>query len=392
MPRLLYVLRTAYCGTHQALNDYDNLLRSILSRALNLNLSDTHWVQASLPVQFGGLGVRGAVLLAPSAFLASAAGSFTLTQSLLPNGVGKDLDVYTNLAMNHWLAAVGGGQDPPAQSHRQKMWDNACCKSALLSIMSSAAHLQDRARLLAIQSWGAGAWLSALPASALGLRLSDETVRIAAGLRLGADLCHPHTCRCGATVEARGTHGLACRFSAGRHARHSQVNELVRRALLSANIPSVLEPQGLLRSDNKRPDGLSLVPWSAGRCLVWDATIPDTLAPSHLQSTSQSAGTAAARAAASKMAKYSEICNNYYFVPLAIETLGSFCQEGRRFVADLGRRLTASTGDVRSGSYLRQRLSIAIQRGNAAAVLGTLPATNERLFNFNLNSNFNFNV
>ena len=42
----------------------------------------------------------------------------------------------------------------------------------------------------------------------------------------------------------------------------------------------------------------------------------------------------------------------------------------RSFLKELGRRVTAETGEARETSYLLQRLSVAIQRGNAAAVLG----------------------
>jgi len=61
--------------------------------------------------------------------------------------------------------------------------------------------------------------------------------------------------------------------TAGRYARHSAVNDLIQRALSSANITSRLEPTGLSRNDGKRPDGLSLMPWANGRCLLWDFTL-----------------------------------------------------------------------------------------------------------------------
>ena len=48
-----------------------------------------------------------------------------------------------------------------------------------------------------------------------------------------------------------------------------------------ANVPALLEPKSLCRDDGKRSDGLSVLPWANGRCLVWDFTCPDTLAGSH---------------------------------------------------------------------------------------------------------------
>jgi len=54
---------------------------------------------------------------------------------------------------------------------------------------------EDRARFLAAASPHSGDWLRALPIAACGLRLDDEAARVAVGLRLGINLCVPHTCR-----------------------------------------------------------------------------------------------------------------------------------------------------------------------------------------------------
>ena len=63
----------------------------------------------------------------------------------------------------------------------------------------------------------------------------------------------------------------------------------------------------------------------------------------------------------------------YSFYPVAIETLGAWGKDAQGLVAELGGRLAAVTGDPRSLAFLRQRLGIAMQRGNAAAIRGTLP-------------------
>ena len=73
---------------------------------------------------------------------------------------------------------------------------------------------------------------------------------------------------CGADVSAYGVHGLSCRFRKGHHLCHPSLNDVVWRSSESANIPCHLEPSGLSRSDGKRPDGASLVPWKGGKILV----------------------------------------------------------------------------------------------------------------------------
>ena len=44
----------------------------------------------------------------------------------------------------------------------------------------------------------------------------------------------------------------------------------------------MLEPRGLYRTDGKRPDGVTIIPWEMGKQLVWDVTILDALAPNRL--------------------------------------------------------------------------------------------------------------
>ena len=69
--------------------------------------------------------------------------------------------------------------------------------------------------------------------------MQDEVICVAAGLRLGATLCHPHRShQCEADVDQLSLHGLSCRKSQGRHPRHAAANELIRRSLASAKIPT----------------------------------------------------------------------------------------------------------------------------------------------------------
>ena len=186
----------------------------------------------------------------------------------------------------------------------------------------SASDDHTRARLLAAAAPHSGEWLNAPPLSAFGLRMDDNVLRIAAGLRLGSNLCAPHICSCGASVDARGCHGLSCSWSAGRHMRHSLINDIICRALGRASVSAVKEPPGLLTGSGMRPDGTTLIPWARGKCLAWDATTPDTFAASHLPSTSSTAGAAAAHSSVIKLQKYAALQATHIVVPVAVETMG----------------------------------------------------------------------
>ena len=85
IPKILFLLRTSPCFRSHKLMEFDNIPHSITSEVLNVNLvSESAWLQASLPVSEGGLGIRSAAQLAPSAFLASAAGCAALSKDILP--------------------------------------------------------------------------------------------------------------------------------------------------------------------------------------------------------------------------------------------------------------------------------------------------------------------
>ena len=143
----------------------------------------------------------------------------------------------------------------------------------------------------------------------------------------------------------------------------------------SAQATSITEPPGLARSDGKRPDGLTLFPWEKGRCLVWDFTCRDTLASCYVSSTSQEAGSAAAKAEKDKMVHYLELTSTFTVMPVATETLGSWGPSGLKFLTEIGSRIAAHTGEKRSTSHLFQRIGVAIQRGNVASIRGTVPNT-----------------
>ena len=110
--------------------------------------------------------------------------------------------------------------------------------------------------------------------------------------------------------------------------------------------------------------------------MLWDFTCPDTLAPSHIGATSLEGCAAAEKAQRGKIAKYASVPPLYTFYPVAVETLGAWAKDSLEFVQNLGRRITDHTGEPKATGFLLQQISIAIQRGNAASIMSTLPSSN----------------
>ena len=58
------MLRCSPCFGYAILSQIDEVLKSNISHIANVVLSDVQWIQASLPVKAGGLGIRRATSLA----------------------------------------------------------------------------------------------------------------------------------------------------------------------------------------------------------------------------------------------------------------------------------------------------------------------------------------
>ena len=126
-----------------------------------------------------------------------------------------------------------------------------------------------------------------------------------------------------------------------------------------------------------------------------DITVADTYANSYVDNTATREVAAADRAASSKTAKYTE--------PFQDPPLHSNYNSDRWFLEDLamefindelGKRITAVTQEPREKQYPFQRMSAALQRGNAVAFQNNFLA--EQLFlpraGYSVNTTFNLTI
>ena len=365
IPKLLFHLRTSPCfRVPELLSKFDSKLRETLEAVLNTRLQDQQWAQATLPVRHGGVGIFSTADLASAAFAASQLSTAHLATAIARNA---PIASAASEATAQWSNTTA--LECPLSS-RQSAWTQPIHQLRFNNLLSAADEL-NRARLQGCSAPGAGAWLNCLPSSSLGLRLSNEQLRVAVSLRLGSPVCLPHRCQCGAEADSHGLHALSCRRSRGRHARHSLLNDVISRACQSALIPVIKEPTGLSSTDGKRPDGVTLIPWSRGKPLAWDATCVHRLALSWRQASTATGTPAADSAESRKCEKYLFLHPDVTFQPVAVETLGGMGTSTRKFIKELGKRLATTLQEPREAMYLKQRLAIAIQLGNAASVLET---------------------
>ena len=119
---------------------------------------------------------------------------------------------------------------------------------------------------------------------------------------------------------------------------------------------------------------MTLVPWAVGKQLLWDVTVVDFLAPCRINAGSVcNPGTAAAEAEEQKNDKYKDLVDNgYLFQPLVFEIQGTAGPSTENFLSKLCKNLSICTEEPRAGSFLKQRIYLAIQIANAACVLGTI--------------------
>ena len=176
-------------------------------------------------------------------------------------------------------------------------------------------------------------------------------------------MVQPHKCvNCGDLVNKLGRHGLSFSKPRGTRPRHFLCNDIIKRSLAQAGYPADLEPENLSRLDGKQSDGLSLISWTRGINLLWDFTCRDTLCSSYSSKTSRQAGKAADITKKEKEDKYRELSKDYFFTPVAAETMRSWGQLSTKFLQNLGSRIQASTKEKRSTSWLYQQLGINIPK------------------------------
>jgi len=125
---------------------------------------DLPWSKRSAPsalsVSTGGLGIRSAFILASSAFLASAASTHDLQQSILPEFVRSSHDETITTAEAAW-SLLSSRSEKPALSHTHSTSNESVSEYYEIMLRSQATTDIDRVKLMAVSSLHSDDWLAA---------------------------------------------------------------------------------------------------------------------------------------------------------------------------------------------------------------------------------------
>ena len=136
----------------------------------------------SFPIKLGGLGIHSACQLAPSAYLASAAGTSDTLNSMLPASLHNASIPDVESGLSHWSKGNNSAPPVPPASSFQKAWDLPKMQLVAQGLLANADSPSSRARFLAASTPESGKWINAFPISSIGLRMDNSTIRIAVGL------------------------------------------------------------------------------------------------------------------------------------------------------------------------------------------------------------------
>ena len=158
IPKLLHILWASPAYSSPC---WDNLLKFVSwITKINFDQRDS-WLQATLPVRSGSLGLWSASTLEPSARLAPAGWTSDLIQQLLPDHLSSAPYPDRDLALRAWKHALP--KDAPTPSATNQKSYQPVVQHMFATLLDHCMDEISRSRLLGVGSSESGAWLNTPP-------------------------------------------------------------------------------------------------------------------------------------------------------------------------------------------------------------------------------------
>ena len=167
MPKLMYLLRSSPIFHYpDLLADFDDCFKSCVTDICNDSFDDICWIQTTLPIRLGGIGLCRASDLALPAYLASiSACQSSISEITLPDNIPHALDS----SIDVWSST---NPSLPANRNLHRQCDDIKSSSSSVTLRP----LLDQHRLASLSSatqHNSGAWMNSLPSTAIGTLLDN---------------------------------------------------------------------------------------------------------------------------------------------------------------------------------------------------------------------------
>ena len=130
---------------------------------------------------------------------------------------------------------------------------------------------------------------------------------------------------------------------------------------------------GLIPGSLSRPADIYIQNWVDGRKVAFDVSVTSPTQEAVLFQAAEHPGHAIEARKRAKNRAHFDHCRSQgiFFQPLVVETFGGWCADALTFLKELGRQDARRWGKdpALEIKYFFQRLSVALQRGNAALII-----------------------
>ena len=195
--------------------------------------------------------------------------------------------------------------------------------------------------------------------------------------RLGLSLMSASEClalTCDQQQDALGDHAMHCHDDHGvKAARHDRIRGKSFQEAQSASLNPTKEMLGLIPGSQTRPADVFIESWVDGKKWAFDVSVVSPTQEAIILRAAESPAAAIEMRKSSKLRDHFENCRaqGIAFKPLVVETFGGWDADAIKFLKKLGRHSARRRGknDAIEIKHFFQRLSIALQRGNASLLL-----------------------
>ena len=393
-PKASYIMRTTDPSLVGDLYlQFDQAQCDALGRIVGASLTtdSAHWVQASLPLDLGGLGIRSVSAHSQAAYVVSCLQTDRLVGQLLgPLGCRRDyrpaVGVLRELCSSNLIKPL-----PQNLSGVPQRMVSECIDLARLEGVVARSEPRHQAVIRSAALPHTGDFLNAVPCPALGLRMEGRAFTYACKYRLGLPVYQTDKPACSACVrepsDRMGDHAIAACVATGDRIRR---HDLLRDRIFDTASAAVLAPRKEVRGlcedrPERRPGDIVVQRWT-GSPAQYESTAFDIMVTSPLHNGMLSVTPAEPRRALEEACKYKPekynpqanpptLAADVHLVPLVVTTFGAWDEDAashlRKFAV-----LHAQNKGLEHGTTIKhffQRLSVTLQKMNAEMLIRRCP-------------------